>query len=373
MKKILSILLVCCMAASLLPVSALAESAFIPDDAVTFNGHTYKIFEQALSWNDAKAYCESLGGHLVSITSQEEQDFLTAYSNTLDGSGYIWIGMQRPWEYWVTGEPVTYTNWGYGEPDSWAGQVNGCMLINTEYKGSSYHIAPGEWDDWQGSSAYFLCEWDGTANDPNTTSFGSPVSEWAKEEVEKAYEEDLVPDVLVGKDLKQNITRAEFAAIAVQLYETWTGKTATANVASPFNDISDNENKTEILKAYGLGIVAGISSTTFAPDVLITREQLATMLCRTYKKKEWDNWTLATDDSFTINYSGVQIFDDDADISEYARPSVYFMAKYDVIKGVGNNKFAPKNTTTEQEALGYATATREQAVLMSLRSFENLN
>ena len=204
------------------------------------------------------------------------------------------------------------------------------------------------------------------------TSFGSTVSGWSMDELEDAYENNLIPEVLIGENLTKPVTRSEFAAIAVKLYEAWEGKKVAADKKTPFNDINGDINKNDIIKAYSLGITDGTTNNTFEPDVLITREQLATMLCRTYKKKEWDNWTLDTDDSFTLNYSGVQKFADDSDISEYAKPSVYFMVKYDVIKGIGDNKFAPKNTTSAQEAISYATATREQAILISLRSFENL-
>ena len=49
------------------------------------------------------------------------------------------------------------------------------------------------------------------------------------------------------------------------------------------------------------------------------------------------------------------------------------MVKHHVINGVGNNLFAPKNTTTAQAAVGYANASREQAILMSLRCYQNLD
>ena len=87
---------------------------------------------------------------------------------------------------------------------------------------------------------------------------------------------------------------------------------------------------------------------------------------------EWPNWTIATDDDYTINYSGVKKFADDTDISDYAKPSVYFLVKYGVLSGIGDNKFAPRNVNSVQEAEQYANATREQAIVMSLRSFENL-
>ena len=48
------------------------------------------------------------------------------------------------------------------------------------------------------------------------------------------------------------------------------------------------------------------------------------------------------------------------------------MAANNIINGVGNNKFAPKNTTTEEEANGYANATREQALIIAMRMVENL-
>ena len=49
------------------------------------------------------------------------------------------------------------------------------------------------------------------------------------------------------------------------------------------------------------------------------------------------------------------------------------MAANKIINGVGNNKFAPKNMTTADEANGYANTTREQALTIAVRMLENLN
>ena len=204
--------------------------------------------------------------------------------------------------------------------------------------------------------------------DDEITSFDSKVSEWAKDEVEEAYENDLIPETIIGEDLTEHITRAEFAAIAVQLYEELSGIYAPAD-ETPFVDVNWNENIEYINKAYVLGITSGTSKTTFEPDIDITREQLATMLCRTIKKYSFDGWTLEDDSDYYLDTSGVSRFADDNEISDYAKPSVYYMAKFGIINGVGNNKFAPRNITSYQEATGYATATREQAILMSLRIF----
>lgn len=75
------------------------------------------------------------------------------------------------------------------------------------------------------------------------------------------------------------------------------------------------------------------------------------------------------DDSFYLDTSGIAKFEDDNEISDYAKPSVYYMAKFGIIKGVDETHFAPKNSTEWQKAVGYATATRELALIMALRIF----
>ncbi len=200
------------------------------------------------------------------------------------------------------------------------------------------------------------------------TSYGSEVSEWSSEEMEEAYEANLIPENLVSEDLTERVSRSEFASIAVKLYEALSEDSVSA-VATPFTDIKGDKNESEIAKAYGLNIVVGSTATTFAPDTEINREQLATMLCRTIKKYKFDDWTYATDSDYYLDSEGVNKFADDDEISDYAKESVYYMAKMGIINGVDDTHFAPQNTTDEQEAAGYATATREQAIALSLRIY----
>ena len=201
------------------------------------------------------------------------------------------------------------------------------------------------------------------------TDFGSIVSTWAKQEIDEAYSENLIPKALVGKDLTQKIVRAEFAAIAVTLYEELSNKKSDAG-ENPFNDIDINACQEDILKAYNLGITNGISETEFAPSALISREQAATMLTRAYKKSEFIDWTPATDENYTLDCTGVKKYADDDEISPWAKESVYFMTCSNIITGVDSTHFAPKNSTAFGESYGYAT--REQAVVIALRSLKNL-
>ncbi len=197
------------------------------------------------------------------------------------------------------------------------------------------------------------------------------VSDWAADEACQALELGLIPDEMFGENLTKTISREKFAALSVTLYEELSGNNAPhMDIAdTPFEDCYSRESEyvDYIGSAYSLGLIKGVEDDTFAPDTPINREQLATLLCRVIKKCRIENWSIDNDYDFDI--SGVDKFADDEYISEYAENSVYFMAKNDIVKGVGNSCFAPRNVTEEQILGNYATATKEQAILMSLRCY----
>lgn len=183
-------------------------------------------------------------------------------------------------------------------------------------------------------------------------------SSWAAGEIEKAEALGLIPDSIKKADLTKPITREEFAELAVKLYEKTTGVAATPASPNPFTDTKNPE----ILKAFKIGITTGTSKTTFAPKELTNREQVATMLSRAIRG-------MAPDGDFST--TGAPAFSDQKDISSWALEHVLFMARLGIIKGSGG-KFMPKATTTAQTEAGYATTTREQAIAMSVRSFEQI-
>jgi hypothetical protein len=193
-------------------------------------------------------------------------------------------------------------------------------------------------------------------------------SEWAKPELEKADELGLIPDSLKNADLTQPITRAEFAAVTVKVYENMSGLTAYPTVTNPFTDTKD----VEVLKSYNANLMVGVSATEFSPNVLLNREQCATALTRVFKRITMPGWTLATDGSYPLTYTQPASFADDAKISDWAKPSVYFMAANNIIAGTGGNNFSPRAVTSEEQARNYASATREQALIIAVRMVENL-
>lgn len=203
---------------------------------------------------------------------------------------------------------------------------------------------------------------------------GSKWSPWVENEAmgndaDREIFDSLTPAELKNKDLTQSASRLEFCAVAVQLYEQMGGKVLDANtLENPFTDT----NADVIKKAYAIGITSGVSSDTFAPYRLINREELATMLTRVYKALNLPGWTLAADGEYYLDYSDVTPFADDADISGFAKPSVYFLAKNGVIAGITPDLFAPRNRTSYDELIGYANASREQTLIMAVRMFKKL-
>lgn len=124
-------------------------------NAAMYNGHIYKIFTVSLSWFDAYTYCKELGGHLVTITSEEEQTFVETYMNSQSFTAHAWIGAYSDgakWQ-WITDEEFDYMNWEQGQPDN--GQ-NG-----TEFFGHLNHRYFGQWNDvFPLDIMYFICEWE---------------------------------------------------------------------------------------------------------------------------------------------------------------------------------------------------------------------
>lgn len=182
-------------------------------------------------------------------------------------------------------------------------------------------------------------------------------SDWAAAELKKAEDYSLIPTSLESADVSKPITRSEFASLSVKLYEALGKTEIKAAETNPFTDTTDEE----ILKAYAAGITTGTSDTTFEPNALLSREQAATMLARTYSKSL----------SKEAKPSGTaEKFADDEFISDWAKDSVYFMAENGIINGIGEGKFAPQNVTEQQESELYANSTREQALAISVRMYE---
>lgn len=198
----------------------------------------------------------------------------------------------------------------------------------------------------------------------NILSYGMPAwsgaSIWATPELQKASDLGLIPDIIKGADMTKNITREEFAEVALLMYEKASGNSKTTPVSpNPFVDTTNPQ----ILKALQLGIVKGYSDTEFKPKELIIREQVASMLTRAIK-------LIAPNADYSSE--GAPTFTDYQNISGWALNDCLYMAKIGIIKG-SDGKFMPKAVTDAQKAVGYANTSREQALAMSVRIVEKMD
>ncbi|WP_372577662.1 lectin-like protein [Ruegeria hyattellae] len=123
-------------------LEAAAQKAIAGRDIIrteAFGGHDYSVVRtDGGSWAEADAEARAMGGALVSITSQEENDFITGLIREEEAlweewkPGHYtgpWIGLLRQpgaqgpedgW-IWVDGAPLSYSNWYEHQPDNQGG------------------------------------------------------------------------------------------------------------------------------------------------------------------------------------------------------------------------------------------------------------
>ena len=182
-------------------------------------------------------------------------------------------------------------------------------------------------------------------------------SEWATDCITRAHELGLIPFRLFAFPTFTNytlsITRSEFSALAVTLYETMTGEEIAGRM--DFNDTTD----INVQKLGYLGIVTGIGNGNFAPDSHLTREQAAVILMRLLSEiQDATPYFLPELDMLHLS----DIFVDYALVSSWAVWPVSFIHGMGIMSGVGSDMFAPQ----EQYS-------REQAIVTMVRVFDEVN
>ena len=119
------------------------------------NGHQYEVLgSQSVSWDDARAGAQGMGAgwDLVTITSLDEQNFITSLIGPANGSLVeYYIGgryANGSWG-WVTNEPLSFTYWGNGEPNG--NEREPRMALDGRYNANNWG-----WNDYTGAGASFV-------------------------------------------------------------------------------------------------------------------------------------------------------------------------------------------------------------------------
>ena len=151
------------------------------------NGHYYEYVLDVLSWEDARVAAEGrqfMGdtGHLVTITSQGEQDFIfdnvteafanAGASDTETEGVWKWVvGPETGTVFWQQGVgTITYADWwSQGANDGGPGGSEDYLMLN--YFGS-WNPKPGSgWNDYFGNAGYgYVVEFSNPIPEPGCTA-----------------------------------------------------------------------------------------------------------------------------------------------------------------------------------------------------------
>ena len=220
------------------------------------------------------------------------------------------------------GAVIRYTTDGSEPNGSSAIALNGTMIPNTVNKA----IATAAGKNASAVTTFYSTEYGDIFYDvPNTA--------WYYTFVGGAVNKKL----MVGmQDFKFAPATEMTRAMLVTVLYSMEGKPATSNV-SPFSDVKNTAwYASPIIWAADKNIVGGIGGGKFAPNDLITRQQVAAILYKyaIYKGKAKDQTDL----------SSLSKFADEKQISGYARPAMSWAVSQGLMNGVTKTTLQPQGT-----------------------------
>src|SRR5690606_26903392 len=91
----------------------------------TYEGRSYYLRQTNATWGASNAAAVAAGGHLAMVRNDAMNTWLRTAVTNAGTPGSFWIGLndvgtEGTWR-WTNSNPVTYTNWDIGEPNSSGG------------------------------------------------------------------------------------------------------------------------------------------------------------------------------------------------------------------------------------------------------------
>ena len=175
---------------------------------------------------------------------------------------------------------------------------------------------------------------------------------WAHAGIDYCVANGLMSGVGSGRFApKMTTTRAQI----VQILYNLEGEPKVSGTM-PFTDLTQNWYKDAVLWAYQTGVVSGTSATTFAPDLPVTREQIAVILMG-YAEKVLGvmrTWTPAD----------LSVYPDTGSVSDWAKDALADAVTLGLISGASNDGQTLLNPQ--------GSATREQVATILMEFCKNV-
>ncbi|WP_395019464.1 Ig-like domain-containing protein, partial [Robinsoniella peoriensis] len=117
------------------PEDIMIKNTFMAKRSVVYNGNRYSIYEDILDWEQAERKCEELGGHLVTISTLEEEKIVESLLDSGIRANYFIGGTDKESKghfRWITGEKFVYTKWGNGEPNNYQGSEDYVEILREQ-------------------------------------------------------------------------------------------------------------------------------------------------------------------------------------------------------------------------------------------------
>lgn len=158
--------------------------------------------------------------------------------------------------------------------------------------------------------------------------------DWAREDILALAEKKVVNGAEDGGyHPEKQVTRAEFCKMIVVAC----GLEST-EISAAFQDVVQEQwHYPYVMAAYREGLIQGVSETEFWPDAPITRQDIATILCRVPGLK---NKLAGAEANFT----------DAAEISDYATAAVAGLTEAGILTGYEDGSFRGRAHATKAEA-----------------------
>lgn len=167
------------------------------------------------------------------------------------------------------------------------------------------------------------------------------LSDWAVADSTALYETEMLSPLMWGY-YTQNVTRGEFTHMMVAVYDHVKETNTVSNSTTSFLDISDYYLKQDVINAYRLGLINGKSTTEFAPELGVTREEAAKLLSSLVAK--------LTKNTISTQVTSLAYYTDANAVSDWAIPYVAYAYEEGIMKG-SDNAFKPADYVTREELL----------------------